>query len=95
MVAKIWNSSYWIKETDPTVLFEHYKKALETAGFKVLENMQYHFEPYGYTCLFLIAESHLAIHTFPEENKTYIELSSCNEEKHLKFEKIDTFEKVE
>ena len=30
-------------------------------------------------------ESHFAIHTFPEENKTYIELSSCNEEKQIYF----------
>ena len=29
------------------------------------------------TALFLLSESHFAIHTFPEENTTYIELSSC------------------
>ncbi len=27
--------------------------------------------------LWLLAESHFAIHTFPEENKMYIEISSC------------------
>ena len=35
-------------------------------------------EPEGYTALWLLGESHFAIHTFPEEQKTYIELSSCN-----------------
>ena len=39
--------------------------------------MEHYFTPYGYTALFLLAESHFALHTFPEENKTYIELSSC------------------
>ena len=31
-----------------------------------------------YTKLWLLGESHLALHTFPEENKDYVELSSCN-----------------
>ena len=52
---------------------------LLNSGFKILQSIEHHFDPYGYTALFLLAESHLAIHTFPEENKSYIELSSCNE----------------
>ena len=40
--------------------------------------MEHSFQPQGYTAIWLLAESHFAIHTFPEENKTYIELSSCN-----------------
>jgi S-adenosylmethionine decarboxylase len=35
-----------------------------------------------------LAESHLAIHTFPEEGKTYIELSSCNERMQKAFEAL-------
>jgi S-adenosylmethionine/arginine decarboxylase-like enzyme len=36
------------------------------------------WQPQGYTCLYLLAESHFAIHTWPEEQTTYVELSSCN-----------------
>lgn len=46
---------------------------------------EHHFSPQGYTCLWLLAESHLALHSFPEEAHTYIELSSCNAGKHRKF----------
>ena len=47
------------------------------SGFGVLDVIEKHFEPIGYTALFLLSESHFAIHTFPEHNQTYIELSSC------------------
>ncbi|MEL7222709.1 MAG: S-adenosylmethionine decarboxylase, partial [Bacteroidota bacterium] len=43
------------------------------------------FEPQGWTGIWLLAESHLAIHTFPEARKTYIELSSCNRQMYDDF----------
>ena len=77
MKAQIYNHAVWIKEIQPKVLKEKYSKLLNESGFKVLEVSEKHFEPFGYTALFLLSESHLAIHTFPEEGTTYIELSSC------------------
>ncbi len=78
MTAQIWHFSEWITDTDPRSLYVRFNSLLKNAGFHVLRRMEHHFDPFGYTCLFLLAESHFAIHTFPEENKTYIELSSCN-----------------
>ena len=85
MLAKIWNFNTWIEETDPKALYVRFDTMLHEAGFNVLKVLEHHFTPYGYTCLFLLGESHFAVHTFPEHGKTYIELSSCNEEKHKKF----------
>ena len=67
---------------------------LKQAGFCVLQIAEHYFKPMGYTAVFLLAESHLAIHTFPEENKTYIELSSCVEKQYLKYRKIITGSKI-
>ena len=50
--------------------------------------IDYHFTPYGFTALYLLSESHLAIHTFPEENKSYIELSSCIDNPFYKFKDL-------
>ena len=75
----------WIQETDPDILQATYKSRLLESGFRILGELDYHFQPYGYTKIYLLAESHFAIHTFPEENKTYIELSSCNVDKYNKF----------
>ncbi len=78
MEAHIDNHSTWIEETDPKVLKPLFDKMLEESGFGILNFMEHFFEPQGWTGLWLLAESHFAIHTFPEQNKTYIELSSCN-----------------
>jgi len=85
MEAVIYNHRYWIKETNPQKLKERFENYLKDSNFLVLNFMEHHFKPYGYTAIWLLAESHLAIHTFPEENKTYIELSSCDEEKYYLF----------
>lgn len=90
MMAMIWNSKRWIKETDPNKLADWYGEALRVAGFHVLGELEYHFQPQGYTKLFLLGESHLAIHTFPEEGKTYVELSSCNKEMYQRFVVYDS-----
>jgi|TARA_R110000744_G_C18942299_1_gene514537 S-adenosylmethionine decarboxylase len=91
MKAQIFNFSVWIKETEPKALKEYFGTLLAASGFEVLELSEKHFEPYGYTALFLLSESHFAIHTFPEHNETYIELSSCVIEPFNKF--IKNYEK--
>jgi S-adenosylmethionine/arginine decarboxylase-like enzyme len=77
MKAQIHNYSCWINETNPTILYDMFMEKLNKAGFGVENVVEKHFKPQGYTALFLLSESHFAIHTFPEENQTYIELSSC------------------
>jgi S-adenosylmethionine decarboxylase len=86
--ARIFNHQHWVEITNPNELKEKYSSFLEKSGFTVLTFNEHFFEQQGYTCFWLLAESHLAIHTFPENDKTYIELSSCNEEKMLAFKKL-------
>lgn len=80
MKAKVWNHRDWIKETDPEKLKAYYTDLLLKSGFTIESMQEKYFEPQGYTALFLLSESHFAIHTFPEHNKTYIELTSCTKE---------------
>jgi S-adenosylmethionine/arginine decarboxylase-like enzyme len=77
MDDKMWSNSGWITETNPEILKNKYDKKLEEAGFKVIGFIEHFFEPQGYTALWLLSESHFALHTFPENNSTYYELSSC------------------
>lgn len=85
MQAKIWNYSEWIAETNPQKIKELFDKFLAECGFKILNVSEHHFQPQGYTALWLLSESHFAVHTFPEFGKTYIELSSCNQEFYIEF----------
>lgn len=85
MQAKIWQHSAWITTTQPSDLRHLFDTMLSLCGFNVLEVVEHHFQPQGYTCLWLLAESHLAVHTFPEHGRTYIELASCNGDKYQHF----------
>jgi S-adenosylmethionine decarboxylase len=58
---------------------------LEQCDFEILGFIDHHFQPQGYTCLWLLGESHLAVHTYPEHAKSYIELTSCVEPKNQLF----------
>jgi len=78
MEARIYNIRTWINETNPEKLKNNYSDLLGLSKFEILNFQEHYFEPEGYTALWLLGESHFAIHTFPEENKSYIELSSCN-----------------
>jgi len=85
MKAQVYNYAVWLDETKPQVLKEKFNKILIKSGFGVLDISEKYFEPYGYTALFLLSESHFAIHTFPEEKQTYIELTSCVKKPFNKF----------
>jgi len=89
MQAQMFNYQSWVEETNPFVLREKYNKQLKDSGFGVLSFMEYHFEPFGYTAIWLLSESHFAIHTFPEENKSYVELSSCIEKQYREFLELE------
>lgn len=87
--ANIYNYQFWTTCTQPDELKNTYKSILNKAGFNILQFSEHYFPGQGYTCFWLLGESHLAIHTFPESNKSYVELSSCNKEK-LDFFKTET-----
>ena len=95
MKAKMNNFSCWVKETNPARLITRYEKLLRESGFNVLKSCEHWFYPQGFTILYLLAESHLAIHTFPERGKTYIELTSCVQVPFDNFIKAHTYETTE
>jgi len=85
MKAQIYNFTDWIDETDPETIKRRFDWLLVSSGFGVLSFSEHYFKPYGYSSLYLLSESHLAIHTFPEEGQTYIELSSCVNKPYRRF----------
>ena len=86
--AKIHSLRFWVSETEPEILKVLFRDYLESVGFGILNFSDYHFPVQGYTAFWLLAESHLAIHTFPDKGWSYIELSSCNMRKSKDFEKL-------
>ena len=52
-------------------------KLLENTGVNVLNEIHHEFKPQGYTALYLLSESHMSIHTWPENGKIRLDLFSC------------------
>ena len=54
------------------------EKIIENCHLNVVSQCEYQFSPYGATILYLLSESHLTIHTYPEKKACSINLYTCN-----------------
>ena len=88
MEARIDNYHTWVKGSDGGLLKSASEELIRASGFTILNFIEHYFDPQGYTAIWLLAESHCALHTFPEENKSYLELSSCNLQMYNDFVKL-------
>lgn len=89
MKPKIWQYSAWVTmpldgDQDLHIALA---KLISSSGHSVLEATSHEFTPQGLTALWLLQESHLALHTWPECGVAYVQLSSCSEEKANNFAK--------
>ena len=51
----------------------------EKYNYNVLHKVQHLFDPQGITILYMLSESHLSIHTFPEKGYAALDLYTCRE----------------
>ena len=84
----IYNVQAWIEETNPARLYTTLTAMLQESKHTILEHVAHHFPIQGYTCLWLLGESHLAVHTFPDSGRSYVELSGCNEAMSQRFAQL-------
>lgn len=49
----------------------------EKYDYTILSKNEYEFEPHGITVLYMLAESHISIHTFPEKNYAAMDIYTC------------------
>ncbi len=52
-------------------------EAAQRAGATVINSMFHHFSPFGVSGVVVIQESHLTIHTWPEQGFAAIDLFTC------------------
>jgi S-adenosylmethionine decarboxylase len=61
----------------------------EKYNFQILKKICYDFVPEGCSIIFLLSESHISIHTFPEKNHISFDLYTCREyENNIEYEEI-------
>ncbi len=59
------------------------RTAIEQARFTLLKIATHQYEPQGVTAIALVAESHLAIHTWPEHGHVAIDFFTCGNDAGL------------
>lgn len=80
------------KMTEENIEQTSWKKILLDAtsvgNVTVLNVVDKFFEPMGYTCLVLLSESHISVHTFPEKNLVCMDIFTCNMYKESNIEEM-------
>jgi S-adenosylmethionine decarboxylase len=51
----------------------------EKYDFNILQKIEHQFEPQGISIIYLLSESHMTIHTFPEKKYIAFDLYTCRE----------------
>ena len=64
---------------DSTSLNKMLKSICNKYDFQILEEVEHQFTPQGCSILFLLSESHLSIHTFPEKNHMSFDIYTCRQ----------------
>jgi len=56
-----------------------YKDLCIENNYTILGEIEYEFSPQGCSFVFLLSESHLSVHTFPERNYLAFDLYTCRQ----------------
>jgi S-adenosylmethionine decarboxylase len=64
---------------DLEFLIDLLENAAYASGATVLETVYKKFDPQGVTVLCLLSESHISIHTWPEEGKAACDVYTCGD----------------
>lgn len=57
---------------------ELFTEAIRDSGLTIVSEGYYRFNPHGFTCFLLLAESHASLHAWPEHGYCAIDLFTCN-----------------
>ncbi|MCQ6339036.1 adenosylmethionine decarboxylase [Bacillus cereus] len=76
IIVDLWGVDFSLLD-DIHFLEYHLVNAADYSGAHVLNVSKNEFQPYGVTVLVLLSESHLSIHTYPEQNFAAIDCYTC------------------
>lgn len=80
--AQLWGVNKNILK-DSAKLIKATLKVTRDLNLTIVNQYLHKFEPHGLSLVLIIAESHLAIHTWPEYNYMHIDVVSCSKKADL------------
>src|SRR5690242_2108034 len=60
------------------------RAAVDAGGFTSLQEMVVPFSPQGITACAVLGESHLALHSWPEEGRLFVDVASCSTQESVR-----------
>jgi S-adenosylmethionine decarboxylase proenzyme len=77
LIADIKNIKNTVLLNDIILFKKLFDEICDINNFTILDKIQYIFEPSGFSIIYLLSESHISVHTFPEKNYCSIDLYCC------------------
>jgi S-adenosylmethionine decarboxylase len=62
---------------DEALLDAALREAIEAAGATILSRTSTRFQPQGLSIVYLLAESHASIHSYPEHRSAFLDIFTC------------------
>lgn len=75
---------------DGPALAQAMTRAAQSEGATVLGTIEHAFKPSGVTILLLLAESHVSLHTYPEQGRAFFDAFTCG----VRCEPINIFRRL-
>jgi S-adenosylmethionine decarboxylase proenzyme len=79
MICDIKNIKNHNLLNDPQQLTQLLDHICKTYDYTILQISKHEFEPQGFTAVYLLSESHISIHTYPENNYVAIDIYTCRQ----------------
>lgn len=83
-VAQLWGIEDISIMTDQGVLVDKLQSIAQMLKLTVVETFSHQFAPHGLSVILVIAESHLAVHTWPEYGYLHLDVFTCSEKTNIK-----------
>lgn len=83
-IAQIWGVKDLNLLSDEGLLVDKLLKIAKLLKLTVVNTFVHKFEPQGVSAVLVIAESHMAVHTWPEQVYLHIDLFTCSPKTHVK-----------
>ncbi|GGS85087.1 S-adenosylmethionine decarboxylase proenzyme [Streptomyces chromofuscus] len=62
---------------DNELILEAIRKGIEASGAELCGVQTKEFEPVGVTAVYVLAESHVSVHTYPEQRSLFLDAFTC------------------
>lgn len=83
-VAQLWGIEDINLMTDQGQLIDKLHSIALQLKLTVVETFSHQFAPHGLSVILVIAESHMAVHTWPEYGYMHIDVFTCSDKTNIK-----------